>query len=187
MSAPERRASAVGLIRALTSARIMLAASLILGLFLLVLNLYLLNLLRSLDEDARRAAQQVAIAESAVLRAAEAVEQGPIEVPIKFSTDVPIQTSVRFQQSFQVPIDTEIPLDTTFQLPITTPFGSFEVPLPIKVQVPVDVQVPVSIDQTIPISTTVPIAVDQPLQIDLRGTELANELARIRQSLGSQR
>ena len=187
MTSAPQRSQVIRLAQALASARFLLVASLVVGLLLLGLNLYLLGLLRSLDEDARRAAERVALAESAVLRAADAVERGPIEVPIKLEADLPVQTSFRFQQSFQVPVQTEIPLDTTFQVPISTPLGNFEVPLPLKVKVPIDAQVPVAFDQTIPISTTVPISIDQALLIDLRGTELATELRQLRQSLDGRR
>ena len=177
----------IALSRAALTTRRLLVTALILGSVLLLLEIYLVILLRSLDAQARQAADRVALAQAALLRAADAVERGPIEVPIQLEADLPVQTSLRVQQTVQFPVQTEIPLNTTLQVPVNTPVGSFNLPVPLNLTVPIDTQVPVAIDQEIPISTTVPIQIDQAISIDLRGTELGAELRRLRRELESGR
>lgn len=144
------------------------------------MNVYPRLLLRALNNDARQAAQQMTLARAALRRAADAVDRGPLQLPVRFQADVPVQTSIRIQQTLQVPVQTEIPIKKSLDLPVNTPFGSFTVPVPIDVKVPVNVQVPVTIDQNIPISATLPVQIDRSIEVDLRSTELGAELRRPR-------
>lgn len=169
--------------RARSTISIVAFVALALALILLLFNIYLLFLLRSLDEQARVAGSRVAIAESALQRAAEALENGPISVPVQLQVDVPIRTTIRLDQTIQFPVRTEVPIQADLDIPITTPFGDFNMPVPVDVKVPVNTTVPVAIDESIPISATVPISINRPVTIDLRETEIGAELRRLRQQL----
>lgn len=161
----------------------LLIVALVLGGVLLLFQIYLLVLLRSLDETARRANTRVALAESALGRAADQIESGPIQVPIQLKTELPVNTSVRLQQTLQFPINAEVPINANVELPINTPFGAFNVPVPLNVKVPVNTQVPITIDQSVPISATLPIDINRTISIDLRGTAAAAELKQVREAL----
>lgn len=168
--------------RLITPVRLLIVA-LVLGGVLLLFQIYLLFLLRSLDETARRANARVALAEMALGRMADQIESGPVQVPIQLKTEMPVDTSVRLRQTLQFPINTEVPINANVELPINTPFGNFNVPVPLNVKVPVNTQVPITIDQNVPISATVPIDINRTIAIDLRGTAAATELKRFREAL----
>ena len=91
--------------------------------------------------------------------------------------EIPISTSIPFDEEVTVPIHTTIPISTTVIIPINTGLlGTFSVDVPIRTIVPVNLEVVVPINQTVDIATTVPLDVDIPVEIPLAETPLTGYL-----------
>lgn len=113
----------------------------------------------------------------------ERAQQQVIAVTIPIKLPVSVHTEIAVRKTISIPINTSIPLDTTFQIPINTPFGNYEVPVPIKGSVPVRMTTPVELDETIPISTTISIDATLPLELPVRETFLGEYLLQLRARL----
>ncbi|MFO7170118.1 MAG: hypothetical protein DIU80_019005 [Chloroflexota bacterium] len=101
----------------------------------------------------------------------------PVRLPVPVEADVPIRKTIR------VPIETTIALDTTFNVPLNTPFGTYEVPVPIRGSVPVKLEAPVTIDETVTVSTTIAIDSTLPIELPVADTPLQGYLSRLREAL----
>ncbi len=105
--------------------------------------------------------------------------------------DIPIATSIPFDQEIVVPINTVIPIDTTVTIPINMgPLGTRNIEVPVNTIVPIDLEVAIPVSQTVDINTTVPLRVDVPIEIPLADTPLVGyldemdaNLARLQQSV----
>ena len=91
--------------------------------------------------------------------------------------EIPISTSVPFDEEVTVPIHTTVPISTVVMIPIDAGLlGTFDVDVPIRAAIPVNVEVVVPISQTVSIATTVPLDVDVPIAIPLAETPLVGYL-----------
>ncbi len=113
-------------------------------------------------------------------------EKLSFEFPV--STEVPVAMEVPFEETFRVPINheiavqTEIAIDEVVEIPLSTPLGTWNLKVPVKMTVPVDLQVPIDLELEVPvqttigISTTVPFSMVIPVDLDLSATSLQGYL-----------
>jgi len=87
--------------------------------------------------------------------------------------EIPIATTIPFNEEVSVPIHTTIPISTTVVIPINAGLlGAFSIDVPIRAIIPVDLEFTVPVSQTVDIATTVPLAMDVPINIPLAETPL---------------
>ena len=109
---------------------------------------------------------------------------------VRIDQELPVSGSLPFHEDLQVPIHTTIPISMTLHASVDTPFGPFDVPVPLNTSFPVDLTVPVTIDRSIPYSFTVPVDMAVPIHIRARDLgidpaiqEVQNEILRLRRAL----
>ncbi len=91
--------------------------------------------------------------------------------------EIPIATSIPFDEQVIVPIHTTIPIDTIVTVPINAGIlGTFDIDVPIHTIVPINLEVSVPISETVDIATTVPLVVEVPIEIPLAETGLTSYL-----------
>lgn len=127
-------------------------------------------------------------------------EQLTFEFPV--SAEIPIAMEVPFEDTFQVPIEervpfrTELAIDEVVEVPLSTPLGTVNLKIPVRMTVPVDLEVPIELQVDVPVQTTiyvsdsVPFSMVVPVEIDLAETpfksyldEVGAELERLRDLL----
>ena len=87
--------------------------------------------------------------------------------------EIPITTSIPFDEEVIVPIHTTVPISTVVMIPIRAGLlGTFDVDVPIHTAVPINLEVAVPISQTVSIDTTVPLDMDVPIEIPFAETPL---------------
>src|SRR5439155_3426360 len=91
--------------------------------------------------------------------------------------DVPIK------RSLVVPINTEVRIKQDIVLPVQTVFGNVNIPVPVDANIPISTTVPINFDQTVNISTSVPLKMNVPIQIDLGSTQISGYLDRLHRAL----
>jgi hypothetical protein len=109
----------------------------------------------------------------------------------KVEQEIPINTSVPFNEEITIPIRTTIPVSTVVIIPVNAGLlGTFDVDVPIRTMFPVDLNVTFPVSQTVDIVTTVPLDVAVPIEIPLSETplvsyieELDTGLARLERSI----
>ncbi len=105
-----------------------------------------------------------------------------LQVPI--NEEIPIETTIVFDEEFVIPIQTTVPIRTTITVPLRLgPLGEYPIEVPIQTDVPIDLSVTVPVRKEIPIETTVPIRLNVPVTLSLEDTPLAEQLAAWRTSL----
>jgi hypothetical protein len=103
---------------------------------------------------------------------------------IEVSKDIPVKTSVPFEEEVLVPVDTTIPLNTTVIVPIDAgPLGTYNIDVPIRAAIPISLEVAVPIEETIEIDTTVPLELSVPIEISVSETSLNEQLDRRERAL----
>ncbi len=91
--------------------------------------------------------------------------------------EIPINTSIPFNEEVIVPVNTIIPINTTVVVPIDAGLlGEFDIPVPIQTTIPVNLEIAVPISKTVNIATTVPLNVDVPIEIPIGETPLLGYL-----------
>jgi hypothetical protein len=124
-------------------------------------------------------------------------ERLTFEFPV--SDEIPIAMEVPFEDTFRVPIEervpfrTEIAIDEVVEVPLSTPLGTVNLKIPVRMTVPVDLEVPIELQVDVPVkttiqvSTTVPFRMVVPVEIDVAETpfkgyldEVGAELQRLR-------
>jgi len=94
--------------------------------------------------------------------------------------EIPIATTIPFDEEVIVPIHTTVPISTVVIIPISAGLlGTFDVDVPIRTIIPVDLDVAVPISQTVDIATTVPLDVAVPIEIPLVETPLVGYLGEL--------
>jgi hypothetical protein len=93
--------------------------------------------------------------------------------------EIPIATTVPFNEEITVPVKTTIPIDTTVVIPIDLGITTYNLEVPIRTLIPVDLAFAVPISQTVDIRTTVPLELDVPIEIPLADTPLVGYLEEI--------
>jgi hypothetical protein len=96
---------------------------------------------------------------------------------------VPVHAAVPVQQNFSIPISTTVAINQSAEVPLNTPFGQYNVPVPLNFQVPVNTTVPIAINRTIDINTTVDLDLTVPLKIPIAETSLADYLTELQRDL----
>lgn len=136
------------------------AAALALALLSLVLNGYLLWLLRN---PARLAAP-------ALGRALERLssDTGSIRYTVRVPVGTPLSFDVPVNQRYRVRIDTRLPIDTRVTLPIRSPLGRYDVSVPLKTQLPIRLDLPVRIQDTFRLRTATRAEMRIPVETRLR-------------------
>ncbi len=96
---------------------------------------------------------------------------------IEVSQDIPVKTSVPFEEEVLVPVNTTIPLNTNVIVPIDLgPLGTYDIDIPIRAAIPINLEVAVPIKETIEIDTTVPLELTVPIEISVSETSLNEQL-----------
>lgn len=91
----------------------------------------------------------------------------------KVQQEIPINTSVPFNDEITVPIRTTIPVSTVVIIPVDAGLlGTFDVDVPIRTMFPVDLNITFPVSQTVDIVTTVPLDVAVPIEVPLAETPL---------------
>ena len=91
----------------------------------------------------------------------------------KVQQEIPINTSVTFNDEITVPIRTTIPVSTVVIIPVDAGLlGTFDVDVPIRTMFPVDLNITFPVSQTVDIVTTVPLDVAVPIEVPLAETPL---------------
>jgi hypothetical protein len=103
---------------------------------------------------------------------------------LKVEQEIPIETSVPFDEVVTIPVNTVIPIDTTVTVPIDLGITTYDLEVPIQTIVPVDLEFAVPISQTVDIVTTVPLNVDVPIEIPLDETPLVDYMEELDAGLG---
>jgi len=110
----------------------------------------------------------------------------------EMNQEIPIVTSIPFNEEITVPVKTTIPINTTVVMPINAGLlGTFDIDVPIRTVIPVNLEFTVPVSQTVNVATTVPLDLDVPVEIPIADTplvgyleELDAALARIEARLG---
>jgi hypothetical protein len=96
---------------------------------------------------------------------------------IEISQDIPVRTSVPFEEEVLVPVNTTIPLNTNVIVPIDLgPLGTYDIDIPIRAAIPINMEVAVPIEETIEIDTSVPLELVVPIEISVSETSLVEQL-----------
>ncbi|HEY72773.1 MAG: hypothetical protein B6I35_07570 [Anaerolineaceae bacterium 4572_32.2] len=101
------------------------------------------------------------------------ISDGTFSYTLTVEQEIPIATTIPFNEEVSVPIHTTIPISTTVVIPINAGLlGTFSIDVPIRAIIPVDLEFTVPISQSVDIATTVPLDVDVPINIPLAETPL---------------
>ena len=99
---------------------------------------------------------------------------------------VPIETSVPFNEQVSVPIRTTIPISTVVIIPVDAGLlGTFNVDVPVRTMIPVNLDVTIPISQTVDIATTVSLDLDIPIEVPLAETPLVGYMEELDAGLAS--
>ncbi len=136
-------------------------------------------------------AQQVALTTVGDARViVTGIDDDTFAYTLEVEQEIPIETSIPFNEVVNIPINTVIPIDTSITVPIDLGITTYELDVPIQTVFPVDLQFDVPISKTVDIATTVVLDVDVPIEIPLADTLLADYveevdagLARLEESL----
>jgi hypothetical protein len=122
--------------------------------------------------------RRIALNTTADTRAALAdISRSTFSYTLEVSQDIPVKTSIPFNEEVIVPIQTTVPISTVVVVPINPPLlPAFNLSVPINTIVPVDLEIAVPISQTVDIATTVPLDVAVPVEIPIADTPLAGFL-----------
>ncbi|HET89987.1 MAG TPA: hypothetical protein ENN99_04490 [Chloroflexi bacterium] len=149
----------------------------ILTLFSLALNgVVLLGLLQAqrIALDAQQTTLE-AVSDTRIL--VTSISEDTFSYTLTVEQEIPIATSIPFQEEVIVPVRTTIPISTTLIIPFNAGLlGTFDIDVPVRTLIPVNMELAVPISQTVDIATTVPLNVDIPVNIPLNETPLANYL-----------
>jgi hypothetical protein len=123
-------------------------------------------------------ARDVALEEVDNARALVAnVRDTTISYTVEINQDIPVKTSIPFEQEVLVPVNTTIPINTSVIVPIDAgPLGKFDITVPIIAAIPIALDIAVPISKTIDIDTTVPLQLQIPVTVPLSETPLAEHL-----------
>jgi hypothetical protein len=124
--------------------------------------------------------RDVALEEVADARALVAgIRSTTLSYTVEVKDEIPVKTTIPFEEEILVPVNTTIPINTTVIVPINAgPLGTFDIDVPILAAVPVNLEVAVPISETIEIDTTVPLALEVPVEIPISETALTEHLDR---------
>ena len=142
----------------------------------LALNVWLVNALlvarRQMGEAAGVAAQSVG-----------ALRGASIDYTFKVQQEVPVTANVPFHTTLDVPLKLSLPVNTEVTVPLKTPFGSFDLKIPISTTVPIDLKTQVPISTSFRIATTVPVSLEIPVKIAIADTSLGAALLKVEMKL----
>lgn len=110
-------------------------------------------------------------------------KQDVLTANIALKQAVPIHAAIPVQQNFSIPISTTVAIHQSIEVPLNTPFGQYNVPVPLNFQVPVNTIVPIAINRTIDVDTTVNLDLSVPIKIPIAETSLADYLTELQRYL----
>jgi hypothetical protein len=94
---------------------------------------------------------------------------------LEVQQEIPVNTSVPFNEEITVPIRTSIPISTVVIIPVNAGvLGTFDLDVPVRTIIPVDLSVSFPVSQTVDIATTVPLDIAVPIKVPLAETPLAS-------------
>lgn len=129
-------------------------------------------------------AAMIGIAIDYVAEQLEGIEEQEFTVVVPIDQEIPIDTTIAFEQQVNIPFKNNIPINTTVNVPIELPFvGALDLDIPINTTIPVELDINVPLSQDIPIQTTVPVKLDFPITISLKDTEIGEQLSQWREAL----
>jgi len=122
-------------------------------------------------------AQQIGLATVADARAiVTGIGDDTFSYTFEVRQEIPIATSIPFNENVTVPIKTTIPINTTVVVPIDLGITSYDLEVPIRTIIPVDLEFTVPVSKTVDIATTVPLNVDVPIEIPIADTPIVGYL-----------
>jgi hypothetical protein len=122
-------------------------------------------------------AQQISLSTVADARAiVTGVGDATFSYTLEVRQEIPIATSIPFDEDVTVPIKTTIPINTTVVVPIDLGITTYDLEVPIRTIIPVNLEFTVPISKTVNIATTVPLEVDVPIEIPIADTPLVDYL-----------
>jgi len=124
---------------------------------------------RRITLEAQQVAQDTVTETRAVITG---IGEDTFAYTVELEQEIPIATSIPFEEEITVPINTTIPINTTVVVPIDLGITSYDLQVPIRTIIPVDLEVVVPISQTVDVATTVPLDVDIPIEIPIADTPL---------------
>ncbi len=110
-------------------------------------------------------------------------ERQRLSATVLIDRPLPLRAAVPISQRLTVPISTTVHIDQQFELPLSTPLGSVNLPVPLRLDVPFRAEVPVTFAQTVDISTTVDLDLQLPISVPISDTSLAEPLRQLREQL----
>jgi hypothetical protein len=111
--------------------------------------------------------------------------QFPVSAEILIAMEVPFEDTFRVPIEERVPFRTEIAIDEVVEVPLSTPLGTVNLKIPVRMTVPVELEVPIELQVDVPVQTTifvsdsVPFSMVVPVEIDLAETPLKGYLDEI--------
>ena len=93
--------------------------------------------------------------------------------------EIPIATSIPFNEEVTVPIKTTIPINTIVVVPIDLGITSYDLEVPIHTIIPVDLEFTVPVSKTVDIATTVSLNMDVPIAIPIADTAIVDYLEKL--------
>lgn len=131
-----------------------------------------------------RARQTILIAVKDARDVVNAIGDDTVSFTVEVEQEIPVTTSVPFNQEVDVPINTTIPIDTTVIVPINAGIlGTIDIEVPIRTIVPLNLEIAVPINETVNVNTTVPLELDVPVEISISDTPLSGYLEELDEAL----
>lgn len=96
---------------------------------------------------------------------------------IEVSKEIPVRTTVPFEEEVLVPVNTTIPLNTNVIVPLDLgPLGTYDIDVPIRAAIPINLEIAVPIEEEIEIDTSVLVELVVPIEIAVSETSLSEQL-----------
>lgn len=113
----------------------------------------------------------------------QSAQQDTVQFDIPVRQAIPISAEVPIEKSIAVPINLSVPINETFNVPLETPFGTYQIPVPIDVEVPISTTVPVEVSEVIAVSTIIELDLTVPIRIPIAGSPLEDYLNRLHREI----
>jgi len=86
---------------------------------------------------------------------------------LEVKQEIPIVTSIPFDEDVIVPVRTTIPVSTTVVVPVNLGIPTYDLEIPIRTTIPVDLELPLDQGGTLSVRTTIPINTTSVVPVDL--------------------
>lgn len=126
----------------------------------------------------------------AFVQAADAVgtiKEGTIEYTAQIDDEVPVALDVPVKFSVEVPIRETIAIDTIVDVPMDLPLvGRRIIRVPINTEIPLNITVTVPVDESLPINARIPVRLEVPVRLEIANTPFGQGLGELQLVLQNQ-